>query len=122
MSDRGEHQAERLAAEIAAAIEEVAQSLVPVPSAERVDDDFIWSREGRRFATRAGATAAFRIGPEIGAAALLTPDVAGSPLGQDWIAFSPPTLDGYARDRLVAWFAAAHRRAAGSRASRRTVG
>jgi len=112
VTDHGGHPAQGLAAEIADAIDEVVQALVPVPSVERAEEDFIWSREGRRFAGLAGATASFRIGPEIGAAALRTPDVAGSPLGTDWIAFSPPALDGHARDRLVAWFAAAHRRAA----------
>ena len=120
MTDPGEHPAEAgteavrkgVAAEIAAAIEEVVQTLVPVATVERVGDEFVWSREGCRFAVQAGATASFRIGTEIGAAALRTPDVGGSPLGPDWVAFSPPTLDGHARDRLVAWFLAAHRRAA----------
>lgn len=120
MTDAGEHPAEgvggglagRVAAEITAALEETARALLPVASVERVGDEFVWSREGRRFAVQAGATASFRIGTEIGAAALRTPDVGGSPLGPDWVAFSPPTLDGHARDRLVAWFLAAHRRAA----------
>jgi len=101
-----------VAAEITAALEETARALLPVALVERVGDELVWSREGRRFAVQAGATASVRIGLEIGAAALRTPGVGGSPLGSDWVAFSPPTLDGHARDRLVAWFVAAHRRAA----------
>jgi len=101
-----------VAAEITAALEETARALLPVAAAERVGDEFVWSRDGRRFAVQAGPSASFRIGTDIGAAALRTPDVGGSPLGPDWVAFSPPTLDGHARDRLMAWFLAAHRRAA----------
>jgi hypothetical protein len=101
-----------VAAEITAALEETARALLPVAAAERVGDEHVWSREGRRFAVQGGSTASFRIGAEIGAAALRTPDVGGSQFGPDWVAFSPRTLDGHARDRLVAWFLAAHRRAA----------
>ena len=120
MTDAGEHPAEGVegglagvvAAEITAALEETARALLPVSAVERVGDEFVWSSDGRRFAVQAGATASLRIGAEIGAAALRTPDVDGSPLGPDWVAFSPPTLEGQARDRLIAWFLAAHRRAA----------
>lgn len=100
-----------VAAEIAAALEETARALLPIAILERVGDEFAWSREGRRFVVQAGATASFRIGTEIGAGALRTSDVGASPLGSGWVAFSPPTLDAHARDRLVAWFVAAHRRA-----------
>ena len=120
MTDPGERHAKVItdvvaggvAAEIAAALEETARALLPVAAVERVGDEFTWSRDGRRFAVQAGPSASFRIGADIGAAALRTPDVGGSPLGPDWVAFSPPTLDGHARDRLMAWFLAAHRRAA----------
>ncbi len=116
MTDPGDRPAEGLAeglaAEIAAALEEVPHTVLPIPTGQLVDQEFVWSREGRRFAGLACATASFRLGPEIAAAALRTPDVAASPLGPDWVAFSPPILDGHARDRLVAWFVAAHRRAA----------
>lgn len=72
-----------VAAEIAAALKETARAVLPAATVERVGDEYVWSREGRRFAVQAGATASFRIGTEIGAAALRTPDVGGSPLGPD---------------------------------------
>lgn len=68
-----------------------------------------WSVDGQSIAHVDGPVASFRIGREIGAAARNTPDASASPLGQDWVAFEPATLDGHARDRAVAWFAAAHR-------------
>lgn len=57
-----------------------------------------------------GETASFRVGIDIAAAARRTPDAAASTLGPEWVAFRPSTLDGHARDRIAAWFAAAHRR------------
>lgn len=68
-----------------------------------------WSVDGHPIASVEGPVASFRIGREIGAAARNTPDVSASPLGPDWVAFQPATIDDHARDRAVAWFAAAHR-------------
>ena len=70
-----------------------------------------WSRDGIEFAVLDGARAELRVGATIGTAAVRTPDTVGSGRGGDWVAFTPPVLDDHARDRLVAWFAAAHRRA-----------
>lgn len=70
-----------------------------------------WARAGTRFAVLRGTTVELRVGSVIAAAAVRTPDTLPSERGPDWIAFSPPDLDGPARDRLAAWFAAASRRA-----------
>jgi len=70
-----------------------------------------WVRAGTRFAVLRGATVELRIGSVIASAALRTPDTSHSQRGTDWIAFTPPDLDGPALDRLGAWFAAARRRA-----------
>lgn len=50
-----------------------------------------------------GATAEFRLRPDIAAAAARTPDAAASPRGPEWVAFVPRTLDRFARDRMAAW-------------------
>ncbi|MBI2762650.1 MAG: hypothetical protein HYX54_02675 [Chloroflexi bacterium] len=100
-----------LAVELAEAIEGVASSLDPRPSRGSSDGATVWSIGGSPIASLFAASASFRVGPEIGAAARNTPDAAASPLGRDWVAFSPPRLDGHALDRLVAWFGAAYRRA-----------
>ena len=76
------------------------------------DGETSWTRAGIRFAVLRGATAVLRVGSPIAAAAARTPDTSTSQHGPDWIAFAPADLDGPARDRLLAWFAAAHRRAA----------
>ena len=68
-----------------------------------------WIVDARPIASVEGPVASFRIGREIGAAARNTPDASASALGPDWVAFQPATLDGHARDRAVAWLAAAHR-------------
>ena len=70
-----------------------------------------WSIGGQPIAIVEGTMASFRIGREIGAAARNTPDASASALGPDWVALQPESLDDHARDRAVAWFAAAHRRA-----------
>ena len=46
----------------------------------------------------------FRLGPEVAAAALGTPDALPSARGRDWVAFRPRTLDRFALDRIAAWF------------------
>jgi hypothetical protein len=51
--------------------------------------------------------AEFRLGSEIAAAALNTPDTHASARGPDWVAFRPRTVDRFARDRAEAWTALA---------------
>lgn len=92
------------------ALDGAASMLDPVPLREVHDGGFSWSVDGQPIVTWSGASAAFRVGPDIAAAARNTPDAAESTLGRDWVAFSPAILDGHARDRIRAWFAAAHRR------------
>ncbi len=99
------------AAQIETRLQAEAEKLDPAPIGEVRDAGTAWASGGREFAVTDSAGVSFRLGAEIGAAALRTPDVAGSTLGPDWITFSPAELDGHALDRLVAWFAAAHRRA-----------
>jgi hypothetical protein len=70
-----------------------------------------FTRGGAIFATLAGGTVSVHLDPAIAQAALRTPDTAPSPLGPDWVAFSPGELDGRAIDRASAWFDAAWRRA-----------
>jgi hypothetical protein len=76
------------------------------------DEETSWSRAGNRFAVLRGTSVALRVGSAIAVAAVRTPDTSGSKHGPDWIAVAPADLDGPTRDRLLAWFAAAHRRAA----------
>lgn len=68
---------------------------------------------GRPFAALAGDTAEFCLEPIVARAALNTPDAMPSARGPDWVAFSPPELDQFARDRATAWFQSAWRRARG---------
>jgi hypothetical protein len=69
-------------------------------------------RAGRPFARISDSAAAFRLDPTLAAAALRTPDTSASPLGREWVAFAPATIDRFALDRAVAWLEAAWRRAA----------
>jgi hypothetical protein len=80
-----------------------------------VADGIVWVADGVMFAALAGDTAEFRLNPVVAAAARDTPDAAASGRGADWVAFSPPQLDRYARDRAVAWFGSAYRTAAGGK-------
>jgi hypothetical protein len=61
------------------------------------------------FAHLAGATAHFRLRPEIAAAAARTGDTAESTMGREWVAFSPRHIDQYALDRAQSWFELGHR-------------
>ena len=72
-----------------------------------------WARAGRQFAVLRDVGADLRVGSAIAVAAVRTPNTIPSMQGPAWISFAPETLDGSARDRLAAWFAAAWRRAAG---------
>jgi hypothetical protein len=49
------------------------------------------------------AGAEFRLGSEVAAAALNTPDTYASGRGADWVVFRPRTVDRFARDRAEAW-------------------
>lgn len=110
MTDLADQSGAGLPAAIAAFLGGIAATLDPLPLREQGDGSVVWSVKGRPIVCLAGASASFRLGPEIGAAARKTADVAESSRGQDWVAFSPEILDGHARDRFGAWFAAAHRR------------
>ena len=47
--------------------------------------------------------------PAVASAALRTPDEEPSPRGRGWIRFAPAALDGFARDRAIAWLESAVR-------------
>jgi len=63
------------------------------------------------FASLVGSGAEFRLRDEVGAVALRTPDVKASARGAGWVRFAPRRLDRHARDRALAWFESAWRRA-----------
>ena len=65
--------------------------------------------DGEPFAAVRGGAVDLRLRPEVGAAALRTPDVVDSPRGPGWVRFEPPVLDGFARDRAAAWLESAWR-------------
>ena len=72
-----------------------------------------YANNGVAFAHRAGEeTIDLRLGPEIGEAALRTPDTHPSSRGPDWISFAPKGWDDMAVDRLQAWFQLAWKLAA----------
>jgi hypothetical protein len=66
---------------------------------------------GRIFAVVHDATAEFDLDPVVARAARGTPSTEPSSRGVDWVAFTPPELDRFSRDRAVAWLGSAHRRA-----------
>ncbi len=73
-----------------------------------------YSRLGRPFAARAANGAIeFRLGDEIGEAAMRTPDTGPSSRGTDWVRFAPAQWDEHALDRLEAWFRVAWRMSSG---------
>ena len=100
-------------AELLAALEGVAAELPDIAFAMEDGGHWTMSRDGAPFVTLRGSTVELRIGSAIAEAAVRTPDTTRSDSGPDWVRFSPATLDDHARDRLEAWFAAAHRRATG---------
>ncbi len=61
------------------------------------------------FAQVHGGRAAFRLRPEIAAAATRTDDAGPSHLGSEWVEFEPRTWDRYGLDRARAWFELGHR-------------
>jgi len=100
-------------AELLAGLERLAAEQPDIAFAMDDGGHWTWSRGGKAFATLTGSTVELRIGSAIGEAAVRTPDTTPSGMGPEWVAFAPVTLDGHARDRLEAWFAAAYRRATG---------
>ncbi len=66
-------------------------------------------RAGRPFAAVAGRVGSFLLRPDVGRAALRTPDSEPSARGPGWVAFAPADLDPYATDRAAAWFRSAWR-------------
>ncbi len=64
---------------------------------------------GERFAVLGGGPVDLRLRPEVASAALRTPDASPSPRGPGWVRFGPPVLDGFARDRAIAWLESAWR-------------
>jgi hypothetical protein len=78
-----------------------------------------WTAAGVVFAVATADTTEFRLDPIVAHAALGTPDAGPSARGPEWVAFSPSQLDRYARDRAVAWFGSAWRRASPPPAVRR---
>ena len=68
-----------------------------------VDGGVEYVRVGSLFVVL-GSEAEFRLGADIAAAALRTPDTHPSSRGPEWVAFGPMTMDRFARDRAAAWF------------------
>ena len=78
-----------------------------------VPTDRQYARDGVLFAARpAEDVFEFRLGDEIGEAAMRTPDTGPSTRGTDWVRFAPADWDDLALDRLEAWFQVAWRLAA----------
>jgi hypothetical protein len=99
--------------ELLAVLETAATELPDAIPEVGADGAVTWTRGGVRFAVLRSGGVDLRVGALIGAAAIRTPDTVASAEGSDWVGFAPPDLDDHALDRLGAWFAAAHRRAAG---------
>jgi hypothetical protein len=97
--------------ELLATLEAAAAELDDLAVEMDAEGGRTWSRDGIAFAILTAAGIELRIGAVIAEAAVRTPDTLPSGRGADWVTFAPPILDDHARDRLEAWFAAAHRRA-----------
>ncbi|HYM84855.1 MAG TPA: hypothetical protein VEY67_11965 [Candidatus Dormibacteraeota bacterium] len=98
------------ASSLAMSLEEPAEALGDV---ERVphEGSIELRRAGRPFARLDRDRASFRLDPVLVAAAIRTADTSRSPLGAEWVAFAPATVDRFALDRAEAWLEAAWRRA-----------
>ena len=70
---------------------------------------------GAPVATAQASALEARVGQDIAAAALRTPDTAASRRGPEWIRFTPDELDGHTRDRARAWISVAWQRATAAR-------
>ena len=76
------------------------------------DDETVWRRAGRSFASLAGGVLELRLQPLVARAALRTPDTHVSERGEGWLRFGPSDLDRFAADRAAAWLESAWRHAA----------
>jgi hypothetical protein len=74
-------------------------------------DATYYSRAGHPFAALTEHELEVRLEPFVAIAALRTPDTAESPRGPGWVRFSPPVLDRFAADRVIAWIEHAWRQA-----------
>ena len=103
--------AEAIEATLAALLDDLAEEFVDVQ--RRMSAGYVDYLVGtQEFARLTGATAQFRLRPEIALAAIRTPSATSSPLGREWVSFSPTAFDQYALDRAQAWFELGHRLAA----------
>jgi hypothetical protein len=68
-----------------------------------------YARAGTIFALASEDAVELRLAADIADAARRTPDTTASDRGDEWVRFSPRSLDGHARDRLAAWFLIAYR-------------
>src|SRR5260221_9320326 len=103
--------AEAIEATLAALLDDLAEEFADVERRESPDqvDYLVGTQE---FARLTGATLQFRLRPEIALAATRTASATTSPLGREWVSFSPTAFDQYALDRAQAWFELGHRLAA----------
>lgn len=89
-----------------------AAGSMPGASRSTTGSSIIWAVGDVPFAVVDGSTVELRLDSAIAAAALKTPDTARSARGPEWVRYMPATLEDHDLDRLEAWFALAHRRAA----------
>ena len=100
---------------LGAALERLATDL-PGATATTTGPTSTWMLGGTPFAIVEGGSVDLRLDAAVAAAALKTPETARSERGPEWVRYAPLTLEGHDLDRLVAWFALAHRRAGQSAA------
>ncbi|MGC8633817.1 MAG: hypothetical protein ACP5VP_04010 [Candidatus Limnocylindrales bacterium] len=104
--------------ELGTRIELAASSIEGVERRAEVGG-FRYALAGVDFALVSGARCAFRLRPELAEAALGTPDVRPSAVGEGWVELAPAEFDRFALDRATSWFAAAARYAAETGPGRR---
>jgi hypothetical protein len=92
-------------------LSEVADDL-PGEMEATIDGTMTWSNGPRVFAILDDDALELRLDAAVAAAAIRTPDTDPSPRGPEWVRFHPTEIDDHAIDRVEAWFAHAHRRAA----------
>ena len=91
-----------------AAIEDLADV-----SPARDREATLFSRADHPFAALTESDIEVRLESLVATAALRTPDTTESPRGRGWVRFSPPALDRFAADRVIAWIDHAWRHASG---------
>lgn len=89
--------------------------------ADALDDMAEWLPDGTGHRVAIGETVAailepdaleIRLRPAVADAALRTSDVSASARGRGWVRFAPAEVDGFARDRALAWLESSLRYAA----------